>query len=196
MPRFSSPVVFLIALASSAFAQLSPEQMRPWEEADRQVVRVDPSAFTELPSNVLAELHQRGCTVPQVPEGVGLEKPGLQNVIKGEFAKPGQADWAVLCSVNRVSSILIFWNGSVQGVSEIEKRPDIDRLQGWGGSRIIYSRHIAPAAAGYITEHYQAYGGPNPPPLDHLGIDDQFVGKASVVQYFYDGKWLHLTGAD
>src|SRR5947208_17097962 len=34
------------------------------------------------------------------------------NVIKGEFARPGQTDWAVLCSVKGVSTILVFWNGS------------------------------------------------------------------------------------
>jgi len=184
------------ALAGSAFAQLSPEQMKPWEEADRAVLRLPPNAFTELPASVTADLNRRGCMIPQVPDGVGLEKPGPHNVIKGEFAKPGQTDWAVLCSVNRVSSILIYWNGSVKGVSEIEKRPDLLHLQGWGGNRIIYDRHIAPAAAGTIMKDYQGNGGPKPPPLDHLGIDDQFVGKASVVQYFYDGKWLHLTGAD
>ena len=32
----------------------------------------------------------------------------LDNVVRGEFAKRGQSDWAVLCSVNGVSSILVF----------------------------------------------------------------------------------------
>jgi hypothetical protein len=32
--------------------------------------------------------------------------------------------------------------------------------------------------------------------MDHLGIDDAFVGKASVVEYFFQGKWLQLSGAD
>ncbi len=142
----------------------------------------------------MADLNRRGCTIPQVPGDAGLEKPNLQNVIKGEFAKPGQIDWAVLCSVNRVSSILIYWNGSVAGASEIEKRADIDLLQGWGGDRLIYSRHLAPASGAFIAEHYAAYGGPKPPPLDHVGVDDQWVGKASVVHYFYEEKWLELTG--
>ncbi len=182
-------------VAALGWAQLSPEQMKPWEQADRAVLRLPPNAFTDLPAGVMADLNRRGCTIPQVPDDV-VEKPGPQNVIKGEFAKPGQTDWAVLCSVNRVSSILIYWNSSVEGVSEIEKRPDLLHLQGWGGSRIIYDRRLAPVSASYITEDYRANGGPKPPPLDHQGIDDQFVGKASVVQYFYDGKWLQLSGAD
>ncbi|PYR66590.1 MAG: hypothetical protein DMG20_12690 [Acidobacteria bacterium] len=40
------------------------------------------------------------------------------------------------------------------------------------------------------------YGGPKPPPIDHLGINDVFIEKASVVWYFYQGKWLQLQGAD
>lgn len=172
-------------------AQVATPDLQPWLEADRTVVRLTPSAFPELPQSVRLELGRRGCTIPQVP-GIG----GFENVIKGEFAKPGQTDWAVLCSVNRVSSILIFWNGSDAGAAEIEKREDIRSLQSAEGDRIVYSRLITPVGAGFITQHYEAYGGPTPPPLDHQGIDDAFVGKASVVQYFYQGAWLHLTGAD
>jgi hypothetical protein len=35
-----------------------------------------------------------------------------------------------------------------------------------------------------------------PPRIDHKGIDDAFVGKASEVHYYYRGKWLELQGAD
>lgn len=46
--------------------------------------------FPELPNNLVVELKRRGCTIPQ---------PYRQaNVIRGEFAKPGQTDSAVLCS--------------------------------------------------------------------------------------------------
>jgi hypothetical protein len=44
--------------------------------------------------------------------------------------------------------------------------------------------------------HYRAYGGPEPPPIDHHGIDDAFLEKGSITWYFYRGKWLQLTGAD
>jgi hypothetical protein len=40
------------------------------------------------------------------------------------------------------------------------------------------------------------YGGPKPPPLDHEGISDIFIGKASVVWYWYRDRWLKLQGAD
>jgi hypothetical protein len=62
--------------------------------------------------------------------------------------------------------------------------------------QIGYSRAISPVGREFIVRHYVAYGGVKPPPIDHQGIDDAFVGKASVVFYFYRGKWLELTGAD
>ena len=172
-------------------AQVRTISQRLWEAAERQIVRLSPAAFPELPTNVLAALQQRGCTIPQVPM-----IRGRHNVIKGEFSKPGQTDWAVLCSVGRVSSVLVFWNGSEASPAEIAKRRDVDRLQSWGGGKIVYSSAITPVGRGYILEHSKAYGGTKPPAIDHQGINDLLYGKASEVLYFYRGKWLHLTGAD
>jgi hypothetical protein len=50
--------------------------------------------------------------------------------------------------------------------------------------------------ARFISQHHKRYGGPEPPPLDHEGINDAFVEKASGVWYWYRGKWLRLSGAD
>jgi hypothetical protein len=73
---------------------------------------------------------------------------------------------------------------------------DANTLQSGGSTAIEYSRAIAPLGHEYILMHYRTYGGPEPPAIDHQGISDSFVGKASVVHYFYAGKWLELTGAD
>jgi hypothetical protein len=162
----------------------------PFEAADLKVLRLKPSEFPELPKSLQVELQRRGCTIPQVP----IKK--RNNVIKGEFAKPGQTDWAVLCSIRRVSSLLVFWNGSGSDVSEIRKAPDIGYLQTAGGGKVEYSWGIDPVGEQYIVEHSERYPGPKPPPLDHEGINDAFVGKASVVHYFYKRNWLQLTGAD
>ena len=141
-------VVLFASISRLCFAQtISQEQ---WERADRQVRRLPPSAFMQLPKNLIAELQRRGCTIPQVPM---IE--GLQNVIKGEFAKPGQTDWAVLCSVGRVSSLLVFWNGSQTNVAEVEKAKDFDRLQGWGGDKIVYDWAISPVGKDFIMDRYK-----------------------------------------
>ena len=188
LPTLLSVVVF----ALPAFAQAPDAFRKSLEAADRQIVRLPPTAFKQLPKNLVAELQRRGCTIPQSPMTLG-QRGGL---IRAEFAKPGQTDWAVLCSVGRVSSILVFWNGSETNPAKIAKMKDIDRLQSGADNMIVYSRLIEPVDRAYITLHYKAYGGPKPPPIDHKGINDIFVGKASVVYYFYKGKWLQLTGAD
>ncbi len=184
-------IFLLVAIAVSAFAQLSPEYQRQFDEAERHIVRIPPKAFSELPPDLVQELDRRGCTIPQV----GSRRRG--NVIKGEFARPGQTDWAVLCSIHGVSRILVFWNGSEKNPAAIGRSEDRSLLQGGTPAEgIFYSREVAPVGKSFIMEHYRAYGGPKPPPIDHQGINDAFVEKASSVWYFYRGKWLTLTGSD
>jgi hypothetical protein len=169
----------------------SQEPITKFSEADLQVTRLAPSAFAELPPNIPRELERRGCTVPQVSAD---KKP--QNVIKGEFTRKGQTDWAVLCSVNQISTILVFRNASVRSLSELAREPDVDELQATGGDAVAYSRAISGVDRAYILSHYCAYGGNKPPTIDHQGINDAFVDKVSVIHYFDAGKWLNLTGAD
>jgi hypothetical protein len=170
---------------------LSLFQIDQWEKANREVVRLEPSSFSQLPKNVLQELQRRNCTIPQV---WGTHAPG--NVIYGEFLKKGQKDWAVLCSVRLKSSILVLPAGSPQTAFKLEEEEDFDMLQGVGEGKIGYSREITPVDEAFIREHNQAYGGPKPPPIDHLGINDAFAEKGSVVLYYYQNKWLHLAGSD
>lgn len=182
----------LVSLASGIDpAKASQEFTEKLREADLKVTRLPPSAFPELPTDIRRELERRGCTVPQVWAD---KKP--HNVIKGELTGKGQNDWAVLCSLNRVSTILIFRNASDREPLELARESDIDKLQGVGGEVIGYSRAISPVGRKYILDHHRAYGGPKPPTIDHQGIDDAFVGKGSVVRYFHAGRWLQLTGAD
>jgi hypothetical protein len=156
-----------------------------------QITRLHSSDFPQLPPNIAKELQRRNCAIPQPP----MVK-GRQNVVKGEFAKPGQTDWAVLCSANGAASILVFWNGSESNPAQIEARQEEVDMQSWTNNKMVFSRMIAPIDKPKIMEYYNAFGGEKPPPMDHQGIEDSFVGKASVVLYFYRGKWLHLTGAD
>jgi hypothetical protein len=189
--RYMSCIALLAVTATRGFGQLSEEQRRQFEKAGREIVRLSPSAFSELPGNLVEALKIRGCTIPQ---DAFSKKP--VNVIHGAFARPGQTDWAVLCSINGVSSILVFWNGSEKDPASIASAEDRNFLQGITDHRIGYSREISPVGKAFINEHYQAYGGPKPPKIEHQGIDDAFVEKASVVFYYYGGKWLQLTGSD
>ena len=183
-------LAFVALIDSAASAQEVPSR-EGWEKAEREIKRLPPSAFRELPPGIREQLEARGCTIPQTAE---IEKP--HSVIHGEFAKKGQTDWAGLCSRDGKSSILVFWGGPAKCPSELARGDDRHSLQTWSGSRIAYSRAIQVAGKKYILDHYNWYGGPKPPPLDHQGIDDAFIGKASVVRYCHQGRWLELQGAD
>ena len=182
----------LLAFAAAAsFAQLPTARKQQFDEAERRIVRLSPASVPGLPGNIVRELQRRGCTIPQTAYAKKAE-----NAIRGEFARPGQADWAVLCSVQGLSSILVFWSGSEKSPAEIAPMEDRIFLQGVTAGQIGYSRALGAAGRDFIMRHYDAYGGPKPPPIEHQGIDDAFVGKASVTWYFHGGKWLKLTGAD
>jgi hypothetical protein len=168
-----------------------PDTHTEWDAAEKQIRRLPPSAFPGLPQGIATALRSRGCTVPQ-PSADGAPK----SAIRGEFFAKGQEAWAVLCSAGGSSSILVFRGRSGAKPEELAKGEDKNYLQGWGPGKIVYSREIDAVGQKYILDHYRAYGGPEPPPIDHQGIDDIFVGKASVTFYWYNGTWRQLQGAD
>ena len=180
-------LLFTLAVATMlCFAQ------DKWQMAESAITRLSPTTFPQLPGDVMHNLQARGCTVPQT-----YLEATPHNVISGEFAKKGQTDWAVLCSRDGASSILVFWSGSTKSVSEVAKVEDRSYLQVTGGNgKISFSRSIIAVGGGYILERYRRYGGPKPPHIDHQGIDDGFLGKASSVWYYHRGRWLELQGAD
>ncbi|HET6957795.1 MAG TPA: hypothetical protein VFI56_14475, partial [Vicinamibacterales bacterium] len=119
------------------------------------------------------------------------------NVVRGRFTSAGQIDIAVLCSQALVSTILVFRGGRTSSVAELAQGKDEEFLQVVDAGDVVgYSRALGVATPAYIRAHHAAYGGPKPPPMDHDGIDDIFVEKASVVWYWYRGRWLQLQGAD
>jgi beta-lactamase regulating signal transducer with metallopeptidase domain len=167
-----------------------------FETAAKQIRRLPADAFPALPSMIREQLRNRGCLIPQQTFSDGGTSNQLQSVVQGEFFEKGKPSWAVLCSVNESSSILVFRDVADRRPEELAKSEDKNELQGAGNGRIAYSREIQPVDRKFIMDHYRGYGGPEPPPIDHQGIDDVSVGKASVIYYWYRGEWLKLQGAD
>lgn len=191
-PAALSLTVLLMASATTGL----PRQGRStanqdWERAAREISRLSPSEFKELPAPIMKQLESRGCTIPQ-----SAEFSAPHNVITGEFARKAQKDWAVLCSTQGKSTILVFWGGPAKCFAELASAKDRDYLQGIGDGRTGYSRKISPLGAKQVFAHSELHGGPKPPPPDHQGIDDAFVGKASVIHYCHQGVWRELEGAD
>lgn len=185
----SFTLIFFVVVFS--FAQHANAQDK-WQIADEATVRLKPAAFSKLPKSIVLFLQKRNCTVPQT-----FSDSTPHNVIRGQFARRGQFDWAILCSRNRVSSILVFWNGSTKSVAEIARADDKGYLQTIDETpNIGFSRAIDVVGKDQIFAHYLEYGGRKPPPINHQGINDAFIEKASFVHYFYQGRWLKLQGAD
>lgn len=131
------------------------------------------------------------CDVPQ-PYAATMPT----NVISGNFAAPDQTDWAALCTHGDSSYIMIVWGGRANCPTPTAAAANADFLQTVGNGQIGYSRGIGEAGAEYIRERAREHGGPRPPATNHAGIEDAFLGKASIIHYCYAGQWLALQGAD
>ena len=163
-----------LPIGAQAIGQLPPQ-------STYSIRRIPPTAFPELPKNLATELKRRRCTIPQP------STDSKENVIRGEFAKPGQTDWAVLCSTQSSTSLLVFWNGKTTHPLVLDEASDDPHRP--------FDWFILPVDRKSIINHYRAYGGPKPPPIDHQGIESGGE-HASVFLYYYRGKWLTLQGAD
>jgi hypothetical protein len=172
-------------------ASVQPDWTARAEAAVGKLPRRPIREFTELPPAIARVLLARGCKVPQPSAG----RP-RRNVIRGEFFAKGEAGWAVLCSVNNATVLLAFHHDRDTQPDTVATTGDRNYISGLDTGNLGYSREITAVGRDFILGHYRAYGGPKPPPLDHQGIDDAFLEKASITWYFHDGKWLRLQGAD
>lgn len=164
-----------------------------FQRADEATVRRSPGEFPDLPSEVRTALEQRGCTIPQPFDARGEKR----SVISGRFTSAGQTDWAVLCSHERRSAILVFHRGrSDHQVDEIAEEPDSQYLQVVSGGREIgYSRQLAVVKPRSIRQRVTR-GAHGLPSIDHDGIENIFLGKGSVIWFLSNGKWMRISGDD
>lgn len=163
-----------------------------FDRANAEMPRLKPEAFTDLPTAVRRDLEGRGCLVPQT---YATSVP--TNVAVGHFTSAATSDIAVLCSQERVSTIVVFHGGRTETVSEIARAPDADFLQVIvAGGVIGFSRRIDAWPPKYFEDHSRADGESMRTRPDHDGIREMFMGKASVVWYWSAGKWLKLQRPD
>jgi hypothetical protein len=148
-----------------------------------------PADIPGLPGGVRSALERQGCQIP-------LGMLDHTNAIKGSFAKRGQVDWAVLCSIAGRSHIELFWGGPARCPDQLAPHPDREYVFRDSGGKEECYRGLGIARREFIVSRHRVYGGPTPPPITHDGIDDRYVEKGSVVHYCHDGRWHQLTGAD
>ena len=147
--RSNRDVSCMLPLSITAQTVGQPSQ-RTWP-----VHRLRPAAFPDVPKNLITELERRGCTIPQP------YTDRKSNVIRGEFARPGQTDWAVLCSAQGYTSLLVFLNAKETNSGALARIPDDPGR--------IFDWFIRPVGRKFIVGRYQAYGGPKPPPINGVG---------------------------
>lgn len=149
------------------------------------------SSFPELPPPVSQQLVRKGCLVPQTYEA---REP--ENVIHGAFEKEGSDDWAVLCSVNDVTTLYVFFQSNLANPIPLRHQPDsewlgvewsLDYGSAWGiatrSARLMPILTARPAPLMPITQS-----------ADHDGIEDAFIEQSSTVHYFQNGRWTTVDG--
>jgi len=186
-----------VLMMAAAIAAAGPQQNEQVEQGQipskgggtlpYKIARLAPAAFTQLPGAVRAELEKRGCLVPQT-----FRASQPENAISGAFREAGTADWAVLCSREGYSSILVFWKASAESVAELGRRKDTEDLlasESQGTAR--YARFISAASPDWIRrkKHNKKVG-----PLEHDGIEDGLLGQGSLIHYFRGNGWVELEG--
>ena len=148
-----------------------------------------PATFTELPAPILRDLEKRRCMIPQ-----SYEAKSPENVIHGAFLQQGSNDWAVLCSQNGTSTLLVYGNGAASKPAELAAQVDSDTADPYDETSLLgYARGIDPASPNKIDELLanKPYG-----PFDHEGIRDAHIEKSSVIHYFKGGTWMTLAGSE
>lgn len=191
VPRSRSALIATLAMCVAPAAT----QDR-WTEAEKAILRLAPTEVRGLPEMIVKQLEARGCTIPLI-EGY----PSEHNAVRGEFLSAGQFAWAVLCSVDGASGILVF-DSDGRAVADLARRPDRNYLQGVGGRVIGYGRLVRVAPPDRIRGYYDyavtegEVDRDTLPDPTHDGIDDGWEGSVSRVHYFIEGKWISLPGAD
>jgi hypothetical protein len=127
---------------------------------------------------VYIELKRRHCLIPQFPHMVAVYE--RQNVVKGEFARAGQTDWAVLCSTKRTTMVVVFWNGVETNPSELEVRLN---------SNLSF---IGPAGKEMILADHSASERLALPLIEHEGIV-LATDTDHTIMYYFDGNWMTLS---
>lgn len=139
------------------------------------------SSFPQLPALIGQELSERRCMIPQTYEA---HEP--ENVIHGSFERKGSSDWAVLCSVNRTTTLYVFFQSDPATPFALRRQPDTE----WLGVEWSLDYGSAWGIATRPTSVAQPPGS-----VDHDGIEDSFVNKSTTVHYFENGQWKTIDGS-
>ncbi len=122
-------------------------------------------------------------------QGVG----GVQNVIRGSFEKPGQLDWAIMCSRAGESAVFVFRLGSKMRIDSLSGRSDRESMEEWGDSFTYESRQISVAHASQVAQN----SGPKAlRHASHDGIEYSILEKAAEIYFWQAGRLYRFVSGD
>jgi hypothetical protein len=156
------------------------------------VLYLEPDQFPEAPPELRQALTELGCGIPQVldpPESVQTELY-QDNLVSGHFKSTGELHWAVLCSRNKETTLLLF-----DSLGRLEETLDGPREDDEGS----FLWYVDATDREHILEDHASFGGkdtPEPPPIFLEGLEDGLAGKASSIRYWHDCQWIELQGGD
>jgi hypothetical protein len=162
-----------------------------FERAAHAIVRMTPSAFSDLPLPIKLWMSERGFAVPQ-----SYCDSLLHNVIHARFDENEHDDWATLCSRTDTSWVVVFWDGTADRVTMLHPSNDLHFLQTTGPHEIGYSRILVVETPETILSRYREWGVTAPEWIIHDGIGDVYCEKASSILYWREGRLEYLLGAD
>jgi len=165
--------LLLFTLCNAAGSQTTVEEVRKkWPDFRY----LDPGQLRELPQAVRADMQKLGCRIPKF-----MKWDARHNVIQGQFFKPGQTDWAVLCRAGEKTGILLYPGGLVTDLPML-------RSEQSDPTRTI---HVVSA---FVLQKRAVRDRPDEPPpvFDHDGVEDGPIQKAGQVIYHRDDEWMEF----
>ncbi|HEY3626324.1 MAG TPA: hypothetical protein VGL00_08565 [Terracidiphilus sp.] len=195
--RFSTRWMLVCAMAGMpAVAQEAGNPQRLVESGQLEMAgqnvpylirRLPVNAFPDLPSEVVEQLNQRECMVPQ-----SYEAHHPENVVRASLERAGSSDWALLCSVDGKVSLLVFFGSAPRRPTVLATLPEKDRLQRHDSSGVMgFDWAIDPATPEAV---HQAQSGMErkPPRIDHDALADRMIDGKTRYRFFSKGRWMFL----
>jgi hypothetical protein len=152
-----------------------------------------PDDFPTLPASVRQAITSQGCEIPQ-----SSDEAIPHNIIRGQFARTGQFDWAVVCSGKKLSTILVLWGGQARCSKKVwgpfqdeEVSRGID--QGLDAVSHHYFIRIRTLPAASLMKRGLTHLAVHP---SHDTLEFIWPKSGSSVQYCSGGKWVKLSYAD
>lgn len=176
-----------------AGSSLNAHAQAPSRTATQPITRLAPDAFPRLGAPVRNVLVRMRCTIPQ-PSSTATP----HNVIRGRFISARSSQWAILCSRDRTSTVLVI-DDAGKVLATLGRGDDVNYMQGNGHGTFVYAREIAVVHPAQMRTALQRNGNPGQEQtlrLDHDGIDDRFVESASITFFWSGGKWVEFVGED